>query len=176
MNIILLPGNSLSNKEWIDKTADTMRSGFESSIVQYYDHWERGGDLIDIGKEVEKLAVSVKKLNSYVIFAKSAGVLVTLKSIKDKKIDPKKCVFVGTPVNWAKEKDIIFQDWFKLFSVPTLFIQHTGDPVISSSDLKNFLNENGVSNFKFLELPGNSHDYPELDTLTKFTLEFVYGN
>lgn len=39
MNIILLPGNSPLNKEWIEKVGIIFKKLFDKVEIQYYKHW-----------------------------------------------------------------------------------------------------------------------------------------
>ena len=99
MNLILLAGNSVSNKKWIEEVAEAMKPNFKKIIVHYYKHWETGDELIDMNGELSRLMNTVSGLDSWSIFAKSAGTLLTLKGVKEGKIQPVKCVFAGTAIS-----------------------------------------------------------------------------
>ncbi len=149
---------------------------FPETIPHFYEHWETGGNFLDFENEVKRFSQNLANNPDFSVFAKSAGTLVTLKSIYAENIKPKKCVFVGTPVYWANDNQIDFKNWLKGFSIPTLFIQHTNDPTISSKDLRAMLEENRAANYEFVELPGDSHDYPEIEKLSELTSNFINEN
>src|SRR4030042_6785686 len=104
MNLILLPGNTPGNKNWIEEVEQSLKPNFSSTNIQFYRHWQTGDDLVDLDHELEELVDKTSKLSDYLIFAKSAGVVLSVKGICEGKIKPGWCVFVGTPILWAKEK------------------------------------------------------------------------
>ena len=83
MKIFLLPGQSISNKEWIEGVEKKSKEIFSETEVLYYEHWSLGGKDTNIALETEKL---VKLVNSYtddyIVFTKSIGSLVFLNSFK----------------------------------------------------------------------------------------------
>ena len=173
MDLAIIAGNSLKNKEWIKAVANAMGTRFQNVLPHFYQHWETKENFLNFDSEVELFSKDLTGKENFSIFAKSAGVMVSLKSIFLKNLLPKKCIFVGMPVYWARDNNIQFEDWLKNFSIPALFIQHTNDPVISSKDLKQLLQENNVTNFHLIEIPGDSHEYPEIEELAKLTAEFI---
>lgn len=66
MNLLLFPGNSESNKEWIKQVASELSELFEELHIQKYSHWKTEEELIDFSKELKK--VKRIKLNNYCIF------------------------------------------------------------------------------------------------------------
>ena len=122
MNLILLAGNSIDNREWIEEVESVLKPLFYSTQIQYYDHWQSGEELIDLDKEIKKLTETTKSKKQYIIFAKSAGGLITLKAIYQRKISPSRCIFVGIPINWAKKYGFDIAKWFKDFNIPLIII------------------------------------------------------
>ena len=173
MDLILLAGNSIDNKEWIEEVESAFKPFFSLTQIQYYDHWQSGKELIDLNKEIKKLTETTKSKKQYVIFAKSAGSLVTLKAIFEKKISPHKCIFIGIPINWAKKYGFDIKKWFKDFDLPSLIIQHTNDPIASIQELSKFLKKETVANCKLVELSGNDHYYSEIDKIKDLTTNFI---
>jgi hypothetical protein len=174
MNLILLPGTSRYNKEWIDEVRDSLEDLFLSTHVVYYDHWFLGHDEIDLNLEQKKLLEVVNNLDDdYIIFAKSAGSLLTIKSVHEKLIDPKKCIFTGHPVSWARYRNYPVEEWIKDFSIPTLFIQKTSDPTFSFTELKKYLEEHNVKNLKLTEQEGDDHHYSDLGLLRREIESFL---
>jgi hypothetical protein len=176
MHLVLLPGNSKYNKEWIDEVRDYLGDLFVSTHVLYYDHWFVEEDIeIDLEVEQKKLLAIVENLDEYVIFAKSAGSLVTIKSIHEKLIEPKFCIFTGHPVNWARYRNYPVEQWIKDYAIPTLFIQKTTDPVFSFKELGEYLQLHNVQNLKLVEQEGDDHHYSDL-ALLRSEIEAFLGD
>lgn len=171
MNLILLPGNNKSNKEWIQKIEVELKDLFDSTLIQYYDHWKDNKPIIDLDLELNEL---VKNNNAVdVVFAKSAGILLALKAIKNHLIKPKKCIFVGFPINWARINNFDIDIWLENYQIPTMFIQNSEDPAFSFKDLREFLYKKALKNYDIVELPGNSHDYNDISKLRKLIVTFL---
>ncbi|MBU4209833.1 amidohydrolase [Patescibacteria group bacterium] len=173
MRLILLGGNGVVNKEWIKKIERVLKPNFVSTKILNYDHWQTNQPMIDLDKEKEKLTKIAKNSGNFVIFAKSAGILIVLKTIFENKISPKKCIFVGIPLKWARENNFDIDTWFNNYSTSTLVIQHTKDPFASSEELKQFLSDKNVKNTETEVISGESHDYNELELLRDFIIGFV---
>lgn len=169
----MLPGNTVGNKSWIEEVEQSLKPNFSSTNIQFYRHWQTGGDLIGLDHELKELVDKTSKLSDYLIFAKSAGVVLAIRGICEGKIRPRCCVFVGTPVLWANEKGFDFDKWITNFRVPALFIQQENDPAMPADGLKDYLNNKGVTNYKFIKIPGASHDYPNIEQLKEFVLGFL---
>jgi len=172
MEIVLLAGNNINNKRWIEIIKEDLESYFESSEILYYDHWKNGGT-INIDKEVDKLTEKCLSKKNLVILAKSVGSTIVIKAIMDGKISPKKCIFIGLPVLWARDMNINLDTWIKGFSARTLFIQNDMDPVMGFFDLKKYLEKNAVINYEIIRLEGQTHNYDNLGKLKKETLDFL---
>ncbi len=161
--LVLLPGNSARNKEWIESIRDRIRGE-----IVIYEHWKSGEKTIDIDCEVKKL---IKLANGEVIdvFAKSAGCIVALQAVHRAGLNIRKAVFVGTAVLWADEMTIPVMAWLEEWSVPTLFIQKQQDPAISAEELRGIM----PSGNELIVLPGDDHDYLELDAYIGRVKEFL---
>lgn len=202
MNLILLPGNSPENKDWIDELRKLFQPDFETVWVQYWQHWqtplesENDNNLkqylslypehkrtfltgqtdepvIDLEKELARLIKNIDLSKDYAIFAKSAGVALALKGVFENKIKPTACVFAGAPIFWARANDFAIDKWLKDFSLPTLFIQQTQGPAISSKELAEVLKNLNVKNYQLIEVEGDSHHCPDTKQLHSFTVEFL---
>ncbi len=174
MNLILLPGNSKSDKVWVDRVDGAFQGIFPHTAVLYYDHWWNGDEEseIDLDAELLKLTATVQEFDKYVIFAKSAGVLLTLYGIFEGVLDPEVCIFVGTPVLWGKERGYDIDNWLTNYHVPTLFIQQESDPAMSAKDLDELLISKNVIDYRLHEIPGNDHKYDDVEKLKELSLEF----
>ena len=175
MHLILLPGNSKSNKTWIEEIRVVLSPSFKTSKSMEYRHWEDDEySMIDLDHELDNLQLLTRDFDGdYVIFAKSAGALLALKGIYEKKINPVKCIFVGTAVLWALSRQAPVEVWLTGYSTPTLFIQHSLDKAMYFEELKRFLELANVQNSKLVELHGASHHYPEIEKLKELTLDFL---
>ena len=162
VNLVLLPGNSANNKEWIEEIQRTIGPLFEHSTIQYYKHWETGASIIDLEEELSVLAKTVESIGEFTVFAKSAGIIVALKGVYDGRLKLAQCVFVGMPVEWSRTNGFDIDVWIKNYSVPTLFIQATSDPACHYEDLQAYIGDMNVENCILSEVGGNNHDYENL--------------
>ncbi|MBI2464635.1 hypothetical protein HYV64_00690 [Candidatus Shapirobacteria bacterium] len=174
MNLILLGGNGVENKMWIEKIETTLKPLFSTTYIQYYMHWQKGGEMVDINLEANKLSSYAKDIREYVIFAKSAGILITAKAVHDNALRPVKCIFTGIPISWAISKGFDISNWFEGFKDTSLVIQHNEDPFASSKNVSEFITKENMINTNLVELPGNTHDYLEYDRIKKIVADFVY--
>jgi len=163
MELVILPGNSKSNKEWSENTADAFSELFPDQYIQAYSHWDEGKEIIDFDIEARKLKENVKE-GEFSIIAKSAGAMLGIYSVSKSLIKPARCVFLGLPVLWAEEHDFDLKDWFKKFNIPTLVIQNSNDPITPYSDLKKFVDNNNLSNvLTLIENEGTDHKYDNFE-------------
>ena len=175
MKIVLLPGNSAYNKEWIEKVEESLLKIYESSYLQYYRHWKTGGGLIDSEYEKAVLIKEVGHDKDFDVFAKSAGIIVALKAILERSITPRKCIFVGLPLKWARANNMPLERLFENLTIPILFIQKDNDPVCSFLKLRKFIEKVRITNASFFELPGDDHDYMEIGEIRKTVKDFIAG-
>jgi hypothetical protein len=160
MKLLLLAGNSKSNKEWIEEVHTNLQNLFDESEILYYSHWvsEEPKD-IDLDLEIEKLSKLTEDKEDYMIFAKSAGSLLLLKAIHQNRINPNKVFIVGLPANWGKEKGYEFEKWLESLNHTPTFIQKTYDPQMSYEDISNFLQSYENLNHELVEIEGDTHHY-----------------
>lgn len=171
MHLILLPGNSPANEPWIKEVEKALKPYFEETFVQKYKHWQTGGAYLDLEYELQVLAENVP--TNYAIFAKSAGVYLTIKGIFEKKIAPQKCVFVGTPFSLGRIEALKQGGWLEGYSLPSLFIQQEQDPVAPYGEIKKILEAFKVKNCQIVKIPGFSHHYADIEKLEKLTIKFL---
>jgi hypothetical protein len=173
MHIIYLGGGSVHNKTWIEKVKSEFDK-FSDGQILYYSHWETGDKNLNFEIETKKLAALVKDKAEYFVFAKSIGSILVLKSIYEKTFNPKKIVFCGHPYNLAKELGFPINDYLKLLSIPTMFIQNEFDPLFSYANLEKVLKENNPADYQLIKNIGNNtHDYEDYKSLTLITKEFL---
>jgi hypothetical protein len=171
MKLFILPGNSPQNKEWAEKLKESLAERVNEIYIQYYDHWQTGEEIINLERELEKL---LKEINTqeYLLLGKSAGVLVILKGIFENKLKPKACIFLGTPIFWARALNFSIDEYLKNFQTPTLFIQQSEDPAISANNLQELLLSLKVKNYKFITIPGSDHSYDDFSLISTIFFNF----
>lgn len=176
MKLILLAGNSLKNKEWVQQVEASLRDLFTSTYIHEYRHWMSGSDdFINMDMELERLKsyLTSQPAEDYIVFGKSVGTILALKGIHENMLSPKKCIFVGTAIGFAKGIGANLDLWFTNYATPTLFIQKTRDPAINFVDLKKILEDKHVSGYVLVEEPGEDHFYGDLQALRRSIEPFV---
>jgi len=170
MHIIYLAGNSLNNKDWIEKVKSEF-DRFSTGEILYYNHWANENKFIDFEIESQKLTKLVKDQNDYCVFAKSVGTILVLKTIYEKTFNPQKAILCGHPYLLAKEAKLPINDYLKSLLIPTTFVQNEFDPLYSYSQLKTTLEKyspNSYSLIKNANIDTHSYDnYKKLVSLTK---------
>lgn len=176
MDLVLLAGNSLNNKSWIEEVSEQVKDLFQNVRIQYYKHWETGDKLIDFDKESEELPKTTQGLNDYIVFAKSAGTILTLKGIEEGLLTPKACVFCGFPLGFAQSSNSPVGSWIPKIKIPLVFIQNTKDPVLGYQGLVDYLESLNLSNCKTIETPGETHDYEDYVLIRNTLKELIANN
>ena len=172
--LILLTGNSEKTKPWIEEVARTLQPLFSSTTVQYYDHWGKGPDaLIDIDVELTTLERTVAPLKHYALLGKSAGCLVILKGIREGRLRPAFCIFLGLPVTWARANNHPIDAYLDYYKIPTLFLQKDHDPAIGADELTLLLKEKHAQHHHLVSFPGNDHHYEDLQLLKQSLQAFM---
>ncbi|MBD3328910.1 hypothetical protein GF357_00230 [Candidatus Dojkabacteria bacterium] len=174
MNILLLPGNSPRNEEWIEEVSEKLRDEFQQHKILRYNHWlDDSQKFINMQQELHRLDEAMNEFSGYGVFAKSAGTILTLLAIKESILDPKFCVFVGSAVGFASRLGYSFGELISHISIPILFIQKTNDPACAFLDLKNLVESQGLENAQFAEVAGNDHHYGDVEGLRLEINRFV---
>lgn len=175
MNIILLGGNNVGNRKWINGMENLLKPHFKTHTLQYK-HWETGDEWINPEQELKRLADLAGRLKDYTIFARSAGTMITLMGKWKRFINPRQCVFVGMSIKWSAYFDPDYDRWLKNFTTPSLVIQKSHDPAISSDKLRTFLNTRHFSDYQLKEIPGDDHYYGNIEQLRDLTIDFCKKN
>lgn len=175
MDLIILGGNNRSpeNRAWVSDLANILKPYFTSIYPHSYHHWQTKDKVIDLNYEIKAINNIIKEKQEYIILGKSAGVILTLKGIYSGVLSPNKCIFIGIPVRWSQKHNFNVGTWLRDFSVPTLFIQESYDPVMLTKDLRKYLKEISVTNYELSEIPGNDHDYENQLQLKDIIVPFV---
>ncbi len=173
MNLLLLSGESIRNKDWIYQVVQVMRPLFDSTFVHEYKHWASDQTNIDLEHELSSLRSEVENLDDYAVFAKSIGTVLTAKAITQGWLKPKKCLFTGAPLGYIQPnypeyaKDLINS------KIPALIIQNSHDPVGSYQELKAYFDTQAHPNIEIVETAGDTHSYDDLDDLNKRAQSFL---
>lgn len=173
MKIVLLGGNSPSNIFWLEAMENELKKEHNDVFTHRYSHWDTNIQLIELDKELKNLQKELENEKQYVIVGKSAGALLALKGVSERKLSPSACVFMGTAILWGREKGFDVNRWVKGFSVPTLFIQKSGDPAIAPDALENLLKESSSQNYKLHVMLGEEHEYAEYQELSQTIISFL---
>ncbi len=170
MKIVIVPGNSFKNKKWIQKATKFFQLNKKHDVLSIeYTHWHSKEGLIDIEKESLKLNNLLSGQEKYLIIAKSAGILVSMKTFMSGKINPKSFIFLGLPLGWAKERKFNMSLIFNEFPIPALIIQNNKDPVASAGEVNSFIKKlKKPKNIQLIQTPGNSHDYEDFELIYSF--------
>lgn len=160
-----MPGNSGLNETWIDELAQEFKQDYDKIEIIKYLHWQTSEKLINIYEESARLSKIANSLKNYHIIAKSAGCLLTIYSASQKLINPEKCFFIGTPIEWAHQNNFDIDTWIKSYNIPTLAVQKTEDRVISYNHLKEYKEKNKLDSITLKELPGDNHHYADVNQL-----------
>ncbi len=173
MKLIIVPGNSQAQKEWSEKAKEAVGDFFEETKVLSYSHWETSEPIINFDLELNKLASLSEGMGDYVVVAKSAGTLLTMRAVSEGKIFPKKCLFLGVPIKWAEYHKFEVKEWIQNFHVQTLVIQQESDVTCSAQELEVAFNELSVADFKMNSIPGGDHSYSDWDFLRSEVKAFL---
>ena len=173
MNLVIVPGNSPTHREWAAKVKEELSPLFEQIFILNYAHWDSGEETINFDVELERLEKLTNKIDNYLVFAKSAGTLLSIRAVQENKIHPKKCILLGIPVDWARKRTIPFETWIIDFSLETLMIQQEFDRTGSAEDLETVLKDFHITNYSLQIIPGDDHDYSDWEDLRLRTSNFI---
>lgn len=148
MKTIILPGYSISNKEWAEEVA----SHIPNSAVHYWAHWQDGS--FSPKKEVEKILAEIgsDKIN---VLAKSVGTGITNDLIAKIPDQINKIVLCGVPqINKERYKNFADLDAKKI-----ICFQNTNDPWAKYEEVRDFL-ANINPKIKVISKEAPDHNYP----------------
>lgn len=167
MKILLLAGQGINNKTWIEEVRDTFKTVYDDCEIMYYDHWESGEPKADVDKESEKLINIVNGINGeYMIFAKSIGSVIYLNSIGRLSKQPVKVVLVGVPYNLATEKGYDFNTLKALVDYPVSIWQKESDPYAGFNELSGIAGGSvSVNKYEVEGEPSDDHHYASMEKL-----------
>ncbi len=178
MNILLLGGQAVINKEWIHNLVDKLNGEFDNIVVLDYLHWQEGTEHCKIDLEIERINEIVKDWDKYMIFAKSIGTILTTKAMYETKLSklPVCSYFVGYPYTSGKQMFENIEEMISTINTPTHIEQKRVDPVCSYQQLSTVLGKIGnekisYKEYEYVDESDDNHHYANLDTLKNKIIE-----
>ena len=169
MDLLLLSGNGKQGKDWLRKVDESLAPQFNQTYRHDYAHWDNDEPEINLDLEVERLSSLVQNLPPYMVFAKSAGTILASKAASMGVLKPSASLFVGVPLVMIHDHNLPVKKWLDETDFPIIILQHTYDPYGSFKDVGQYIKLLDRRNISIHELPGNTHDYLELQTFQDFT-------
>lgn len=121
--------------------------------------------------ECEKLCEYLNTIKgSIILFCKSLWCLLWLKAIVEKEMFIKQSIFVGFPLWFTELHEFPIEEYLKELTSPVLWIQHTDDPAWWYTTTAEKLWSISPA-FTCKDIPGKTHDYPEIHILQQIILE-----
>lgn len=167
--LVLLWGNSIHNKDRIQEVNKELLPFYDTTHIHFYRHRDVWGNM-NLDYECERLCEYLKEIKgSIILFCKSLWCLLGLKAIVEKEIFIKQSIFVGFPLGFTELHAFPIHQYLKELTSPVLRIQHTADPAWWYATITKELWSISPA-FTCKELPGDTHDYPEIKTLKQIIL------
>jgi hypothetical protein len=141
MKYIFFPGNSISNKEWINSFS--LEFNNQDKTVLSYNHWDTGEKQINFNKELEKIRL-LDFQEDCVAICKSAGCYLSYLASKNKFLNINKFVFIGYPYFWLENLKLNPMEALNYSNDRVLIIQKEMDLVIGYYDISRILDENNI--------------------------------
>jgi hypothetical protein len=162
MKTIILPGQSVKNKEWAQEVKSKLESNQLVCETIEWTHWnhkiegefDTAGDL----QRVKEL-IGEQKVN---ILAKSIGTFITAYLLDQIPSQLNKLVLCGIPLNFLKNH-FLDEDYFKVIKKANgkniTVLQNTADPLGSFEEIEKVFKKTNPE-IKVLERKRDDHSYP----------------
>jgi pimeloyl-ACP methyl ester carboxylesterase len=176
--LLLLPGNHPSQRGWIRAVEAALRDLFGAGQILEYTHWDDPDtSTIDFEKELGRLSAAVGDDQDWIVFAKSAGVMLGLMAVQRRLLSPQAAVLVGTPLTWARGYQIDMGPWVSSLAGYALYVQQESDPTGSAAELDAVLSDCQGCRYDLVVVPGEDHDYDvdQVRTIISRHLENLLG-
>lgn len=161
----MFSGNSLRNRDWIYEARAQLAGLVDEAYIQDYKHWQTGANWIDLPYELE----AVKRqgiAGDYGIFAKSIGTVLAVQAISQKIISPRFLLFCGLPLDYIKKDYPEFAAVLAQANLPLTVVHNEDDKVGRAETVREYLAEPlSETDYKFIETPGDTHDYEDYELL-----------
>jgi hypothetical protein len=157
MKTIILPGFSVSNKEWAYEVKENLQLGHDV-LVHKWKHWTSGS--FSVKYETEKILKTIGKDDLNVI-AKSVGARIAMHLIPLLGDQIKKIILCGIPTKFESETArILYKAGLsQLGPEQVICIQNTKDPLANYSIIKKYISTVDPK-IKVIEKPRSDHHYP----------------
>jgi len=166
MRTIILPGFSVTNKEWAEEIKNNLDLTFPTSVY-YWKHWESGKTEAQwVENEANRIISDTQKEVN--VIAKSIGTAVAMVILKLKPELINKIILCGVPIYDLREEDSKYYD--VLVNFPTdkiLCIQNIDDTHGSYEEVEKFLHSFNP-NLKIISKPRSDHEYPYSEDFINF--------
>lgn len=168
--LLLLPGNNLENKEWIEEVSEAFAQDFSERKTLYYQHWGNNSGSIDFEVELIRLQELVGEWGNeeYYVFAKSAGIILTMLAEQKGILKPRGCMFVGFPYFFAQKQGYVPKELLSNHLIPTVFVQKKFDPAYPAKLLDDLLSLVYPRGYILECVPGANHHYENIKELVVF--------
>lgn len=161
MRTIVLPGYSLSNREWAEEIKQSLGDR-HNVVIHIWKHWETGEQKdFSVKNEAEKVLSEIGKDNINII-AKSIGTLVAATLIDKISNNLNKIILCGIPVAFLKDNDLENKAYFNLKKLDhknVLVIQNNKDPLATYSQIKEMFSKINPQ-IKVVGKDREDHSYP----------------
>jgi Alpha/beta hydrolase domain len=159
MKTIILPGFSLSNKEWAHEVKNKVKLD-GPLVVHEWLHWKSGRQSLSLKKEIEAILklVGEEEIN---FISKSVGTRVTVNLLPFLKRKINKIIFCGIPLRGFGEKtrEMFRQELSSFPHQKLLIFQNDNDPWGKYKLVKEFV-KNINQKIKITEKERSDHNYP----------------
>lgn len=168
MKTIILPGFSVSNKEWAEKTAKQLSKAKIKTAIHHWKHWT--GSQISPRDQIQDIIDQIGD-NQVNIIAKSIGSYILMLLIPKIKDQIEKIIICGIPINDLSEDD---QEKYRVLSdvdsQRIICFQNKDDNHGSYDQIKDFVN--GInSDIDVISKPASTHEYPYSSDFIEFLLD-----
>lgn len=173
--VIILGGNSASNKIWVDDMCAHLNPDFNVATHEYL-HWKGADHDIDFDIELARLERFIKRNNikEYSIVAKSAGLLLSLIGVGNGVLFPVSIVGFGLPLEYARYRKVdissLIADISKEHRI--LIIQGTRDPQGYASAVRQII----PNNILLTRVRSDSHAYDNFKKMSRYAQTFIMTN
>lgn len=166
MNLLVLPGFSLKNKDWAENIKKGLGNKFNVYIA-YWKHWTQGkADPDWIENEVKSLSTSIKPNSS--LIAHSVGCIVAMKILQKNQTIFNKIILCGIPLYDFQKGD---RNLFKILAnqnlEKVLCVQNINDNHGSFAETKKFLHSIDPQ-INVVSKAASDHRYPYVELFNDF--------
>lgn len=170
--IILLGGNNLKNRDWINEISRYLKVNY-ITVDFFYDHWEKNLQDIDFEIEIQRLSQFIKDRNitNYSIVAKSAGFLLWLQWVSNGVLKPRTIVWFGLPLEYSKYRNIDPKFLINIASRKTniLCVQASEDPQWNLKCIKKLTSEM----IPVYGIKSHTHSYNDFKENSNIAIAFI---